>query len=87
MRAWVVIVGVWLGGCAAGLAEVKPLIDACRVQRVEYVRAGVFVVERAPPDGGATRERRIEYGGDVGALQRALADAEPRCGVVPTLRE
>ena len=70
---------VALTGCAASLADVRPAIDQCRVIRIDYRRAGVFVVE-AP-------ERSIKYGGDVDELEQAILAAEPRCGEVPRLRE
>lgn len=68
-----------LTACGASLADVRPAIDQCRVIRIDYIRAGVFVVE-AP-------EHRIKYGGDVGELEQAMRAAQPRCGGVPRLRE
>jgi len=80
-------------GCGASLADVKPLIDACQVTRIEHLHSGTFVVERAPgvhgTSDGATEpnEHRIRYGGDEAELTEALQAVAPRCGEISRLVE
>jgi hypothetical protein len=76
-----------IASCGAYLADVKPLIETCKVVRVDYTRSGTYVVAGRKSGSGFEVERRIPYAGDDEALDEALDAAQSRCGEVPRLRE
>jgi hypothetical protein len=80
-----ILLGVSLlatSACGASFSQAQHELTACTVTRIDFVRAGTFLVVTRP-----TGPRRIAYGGDPTQLLTAIERAESHCGRIAILHE